>query len=136
MIRGYFIARQPGRAIELVEQMAYTSASKNYTIREVPPLCSLVYSTIIDGFFSLNDPKTAMLWFDEMLKQRVPAPSHDLAPCSITPVRPGQIVWESLFDGLYTRKMVAEFNRYSSKFLTQSKSDRRLLVRLLLRYNI
>ena len=135
MMRGYFIIKQPAKAVELFEYMLHSPAGIHYSITDIPPLCPFAYSIIIEGFFSLGDPDAAMRWFDKMLEQEGPAPNKKLTPYS-TPGKPGQIAWEALLEGLYARGMVKKFNLYSSTLLRLARQDRCLSLRLLRRFNI
>ena len=104
------MAKWPDKAVELFDDMLCSSAGIHFSIIDTPPLCPIAYTTVIDGFFALNEPGTALGWFDMMLQLNRPTlTGNNLSPYTYLR-KPSQITWEALFDGLYSRKMVNRFN--------------------------
>jgi pentatricopeptide repeat protein len=65
MLRGYFVAKQPVKAISLLEGMLDLPAELEFGLKDVPLPSILTYNKFIKGFISIGDLDSAVKWFEK-----------------------------------------------------------------------
>ncbi|EJD00786.1 uncharacterized protein FOMMEDRAFT_125211 [Fomitiporia mediterranea MF3/22] len=133
MIEAYFRAKQPVKALNLLEQMMDSSAPVAFGPTDVPLPCASVYSAFIRGFVENDDIQSALAWFNRMLEQDSVS-RHPLIPSAKTP-RPDQNAWNAIMEALIERGMLAEANK-KFKQLTEVADVEGLTVRMFDRVNV
>ena len=120
MINGYFNAKQPVKAISLLEEMLDSSANADFGPTDIPPPCIATFTTFINGFIRLGDVDSALTWFERMLAQpptpRDPsveglsADEFAYVPLKTIP-RPNEYAWNGILTALADRNMAPQLNK-------------------------
>lgn len=98
MVWAYFLAKQPVKAISLLEETMNTNASVLFGLANVPPPCTAVFTALITRFIRNDDIHSALSWFNRMLEQDTVA-VRALEPLLHTP-RTNQAAWEKMLPKL------------------------------------
>ncbi|KAL5530781.1 hypothetical protein ACEPAF_7039 [Sanghuangporus sanghuang] len=121
MVEVYFRAKQPVKALNLLEAMMDSKAPVAYGSTDVPLPCASIYSAFIRGFVETDDIQSALAWFDRMLEQDS-ASRHPLMPTAHTP-RPDQSAWNTLLEALIERGMLEQANEKYKQLVQTADVD-------------
>jgi len=110
MIEAYFRFNMADKAVDFVEQMLSSTATNSFAINEIPVPTSSTFATVIAGFIQNKDVKSALSWFDNLLKQEK-APINPFQGLDGKAMKPNTVAWHMMFDALANEGMIDDLNR-------------------------
>ncbi|EAU82422.1 pentatricopeptide repeat protein [Coprinopsis cinerea okayama7 len=117
MLEAYFRKGEPEKAVDLLDSMLKASTTpatddaSTSALPLVPSPASSTFTTIIGGFIKMGDVSTAYLWFKRLLQENdTPHDDPFVGAVDGRAMKPDQVAWTLMLDGLATAGKVTELN--------------------------
>jgi pentatricopeptide repeat protein len=124
MIYAYLGAANPGAALDLLGEMLDTEAGIEFGPKDVPAPAMSTYVAIVRGFCLMDDPSSAVSWFERLIDQGKPT-KYEWAP-TLEPPQPTSEFWRQFLDQLCELDRVDDINRLYARYATRFDGPSRI----------
>jgi pentatricopeptide repeat protein len=114
MINAYLRAANPGAALDLLGEMLDTKAGVEFGPKDVPAPAMSTYAVVVRGFCLMDDPSTAVSWFERLIDQGNPT-NDEWAP-TLEPPQPTDSFWRDVLFQLDELGCIDHVNRLYARY--------------------